>query len=146
MTPPYPLQVRRASISFVGAPMDNNLLFQDSRQVRVCHHSSSLKDNDEGEEEELGGLPTSSLVQEDVTIDFTVQHPVCGEVMISGRLSGDNDAIPGGTVLTMKTRVPTIALANKCAAVDYVHKVIESVVVKKSPRAPEGWKMTISRA
>jgi len=128
-------QIRRASIAFVGAPADANLLLHDILQVKVIEINSQAT------------LPIPPPPPRTAAIDFTIQHPTCGEVTIYGRVLEDT-ILPEGMVMSLKTRVPTIALANKSAAVDYVQKVIESVVIKQSPPpAPaEEWKMSISHA
>lgn len=82
-------------------------------------------------------------------MEFSVQHPLCGEVVITGRPM-ENLLVPTTITLKLKTRVPTIALANRSAAVDYVTKVIQNVnIVKSSSKDPaiveqEGWKLEIN--
>jgi hypothetical protein len=61
-------------------------------------------------------------------------------VTIQGRMS--ETAVTKEMILATKTRVPTLALANRSAAVEYITRVLGRIAVVKTVAAP-GWKLEI---
>lgn len=78
-------------------------------------------------------------------MSFSVRDPVCGEVLITAKVL-PNPATGDSLVLTLQSRVPTLALANRSAAIEYVGKVLDRLAVVRVPEqqaTPGGWKLDI---
>jgi hypothetical protein len=134
------MQVRRASIDFTGvAPAEDAVspssarglggvpqnLLRETRMVPLLDPSFNPVTSD----------PSKRLALNKAQVHFVVRDPVCGEVLITARVLAN--AVTGeNLVLVLQSRVPTLALANRSAAVEYVGKVIERIAIVKQPDAP----------
>jgi hypothetical protein len=127
-------EVRRASIDFLGSHAQDQVLLRETRQVPIVNpgYHPVLSPTEEK-------LPVSK-----VDVHYTVRDPLCGEVTIVARVH-ENLATGKELVLNLKTRVPTLALANRTAAVDYVTKVVNRIHVVKTANSQPGWKLEIQQ-
>lgn len=109
-------QVKRSSIGFAGSTGNN--LVNEARSVPFIDQTSSS-----------GAISPSSRAK--VKVHFIAEDPVCGEVTITARVE-PSVLVQDSTVLTFKSRVPTLALANRATAIEYVSKMIDRFSVIKT--------------